>query len=274
MRYFFCLILGIGLLFLTLGCGEEETPNNPPETPMVLIPAGEFQMGNHFLAEMVAEGHEVGWDEQPVHTVYVDAFYMDVYEVTNSRYREFVDATGHREPEHWGDPDLTVFSASDHPVVAVTWHDAVAYAEWAGKRLPTEAEWEYAACGGLVGEKYPWGNEISHDHANYTGTGSRDVWEYLSPAGSFAPNGYGLYDMAGNVWEWCADWYEPIYYQVSPRENPTGPDSGSWSHERVVRGGSYFSRPSLLRVANRYHERPAYWTSMLGFRCVRSVLQN
>jgi formylglycine-generating enzyme required for sulfatase activity len=225
---------------------------------MVLIPAGEFQMGSNDYD-----------NEKPVHTVYLDAFYMDKHEVTNAQYRRFVQATGREEPvgygyvngewkggfKPWSDEN---FNADDQPVVCVSWEDARAYAEWAGKRLPTEAEWEKAARGGLVGKKYPWGDNITHDDANYAGTGGKDRWEYTAPVGSFAPNGYGLYDMAGNVWEWCADWYDSGYY--------TGPSSGT---SRVLRGGSWYSYIDFnLRVASRLNLEPSFTRNYVGFRCV------
>ncbi len=234
---------------------DVETITGDDGAPMVLIPAGEFQMGDAFN-----EGRDY---ELPVHTVYVDAFYMDVYEVTNARYHKFMDETGHEAPGYWDDPD---FNAPDQPVVGVSWHDATAYAEWAGKRLPTEAEWEKAARGGLIGKRYPWGDEITHDDANYRGTGGKDIWaEQTAPVGSFAPNGYGLYDMAGNVWEWCADWYDGNYYSISPERNPMGPGSGTY---RVLRGGSWRSTPDTLRAAFRTNNDPTATDSHLGFRCV------
>lgn len=232
---------------------------------MILVPAGEFQMGSN-------DGRD---DEKPVHTVYVDAFYMDVYEVTNAQYQKFVEATGHWPPTHWYDPK---FNAPEQPVVRMGWDDAVAYAEWAGKRLPTEAEWEYAARGGLIGKKYPWGDEAfdaggihraNHGFdGNDPGDDAVDGYGYTAPVGSFAPNGYGLYDMAGNVWEWCADWYGSDYYSSSPADNPTGPSSGT---ERVFRGGSWSYHPGLLRVAFRGYAEPHSRYSDYGFRCVSSV---
>ena len=219
--------------------------------PMVLIPAGEFQMGSN-------DGSD---NEKPVHTVYLDAFYMDKYEVTNALYKKFVDTTGHRAPHYWSDPK---YNAPNQPVVGVNWHDAVAYAEWAGKRLPTEAEWEKAARGGLSGKKYPWGDLISHDDANYEGTAGRDQWQDTAPVGSFAPNGYGLYDMAGNVFEWCSDWYGSDYYSSSPKNNPKGPSSGEY---RVIRDGGWYDNANGLRVAVRFYS-PQFRTFYgLGFRC-------
>jgi formylglycine-generating enzyme required for sulfatase activity len=219
---------------------------------MVLIPAGEFQMGSNDYD-----------DEKPVHTVYLDAFYMDKYEVTNALYKKFMDATGHKAPVYWNN---SKYNAPDQPVVGVSWHDAKAYADWAGKRLPTEAEWEKAARGGLVGKKYPWGDELTRDYANYYGNGGKDQWSGTAPVGSFDPNGYDLYDMAGNVWEWCADRYDSDYYVESPKDNPQGPSSGTY---RVLRGGAWNGDdPDDLRAATRYFNEPTLTGSNVGFRCV------
>ena len=156
-------------------------------------------------------------------------------------------------------------------MVDVSWNDAVAYAEWSGKRLPTEAEWEYAARGGLIGQRYPWGNDITHNNANYYTEGIRgkDKWNRCAPVGSFEPNGYGLYDMAGNVYEWCADWYDQHYYSNSPTKNPLGPNTGS---HRVLRGGYWNYTGDYLRVAYRSEELPHGWiTRYNGFRCVSGL---
>jgi formylglycine-generating enzyme required for sulfatase activity len=220
--------------------------------PMMLISAGEFQMGSD----------EGGNDEKLVHTVYLDDFYMDKYEVTNAQYKKFMDASGYKSPKNWDDPR---FNAPNQPVIGVSWNDAKAYADWAGKRLPTEAEWEKAARGGLVGKKYPLGDNLTHDEANYAKTGGKDTWENTAPVGSFAPNGYGLYDMAGNVWEWCEDWYSTAYYYYSPKSNPKGTDSGS---VRVFRGGSWSDDPDELRVSYRSNSGPDGMFGDVGFRCV------
>ena len=211
---------------------------------MVLIPAGEFLMGSN-------DGED---DEKPVHRVYLDAYYIDKYEVTNKQYREFVEATGHKTPRQWGE--------DNHPVLYVSWEDAVAYATWAGKRLPTEAEWEKAARGGLVGKEYPWGDGIDSGKANY-----KDNVGKTTPVGSYPPNGYGLYDMAGNVWEWCSDWYDDDYYANSPSKNPQGPSSASC---RVRRGGGWDTFARRLRCADRYYYYPGDMSYDLGFRCSKS----
>lgn len=222
------------------------------DAPMVLIPAGEFEMGSN-------DGED---DEKPVHTVYLDAFYMDKYEVTNALYKKFMDATGYKAPAYWNDKR---FNDPQHPVVGVSWKDANEYCKWAGKRLPTEAEWEKAARGGLVGKKYPWGDTLTHNDANYSGKGDKDIWKYTSSVGSFPPNGYGLYDMAGNVYEWCADWYGSNYYASSPKSNPAGQSSGL---VRVLRGGSWSHlNDSNLRTAYRNYYDPTYVYNYLGFRC-------
>ena len=198
----------------------------------------------------------------PRHIVHIDAFYMDIYAVTNSLYGQFIEATDHAAPDYWTDPG---FSAPDQPVVGVNWHDAVAYAEWAGKRLPTEAEWEKAARGGLAGKRFPWGDDITLNDANY-GISERDKQVYTLPVGNFAPNGYGLYDMAGNVWEWCLDWYDEDYYASAEVRNPQGPDTGE---ERVLRGGSWDYPASFQGVNYRLSLNPLHSNVFVGFRCAR-----
>ncbi len=169
-------------------------------------------------------------------------------------------------------PDWT---EPDHPIVNVTWEDAKTYCEWAGGRLPTEAEWEYAARGGQQGLKYPWGNEVSHEQANYGAdkccsglAAGRDQWEYTSPVGSFPESEFGLYDMAGNVSEWLADWYDEDYYKNAPIVDPQGPASGEL---RVLRGGSWVNNPEVLRTSNRFRDQPDLRVSNVGFRCAREV---
>jgi formylglycine-generating enzyme required for sulfatase activity len=211
-------------------------------------------------------------DEKPVHKVYLDAFYIDKYEVTNAQYKKFIDATGYKPPENWNDAKVSEsqadFSAPNKPVVGVSWEDAQAYCRWAGKRLPTEAEWEKSARGGLAEKKYPLGDDISHDKANYRGTDGKDSFSVTSPAGSFKPNGYGLYDMSGNVYEWCADLYNHNYYGDSPEKNPAGPLKGA---ERVLRGGSYNLTSYGLRASARNSALQSMKSPELGFRCVKST---
>ena len=258
--------------------------------PMVLIPAGEFEMGDHD-----GDGDD---DERPVHPVYLDAFYIDKYEVTNAQYRKFVQATGHREPvgyayvngrwQHgfkpWSDPG---FNGANQPVVCVNWEDAKAYADWSGKRLPTEAEWERAARGTYVGQgnykRHVWGDEwppakgagnfsdesVRKQYPNkYMILGYDDGYVRTAPVGSFDPNGYGLYDMAGNAYEWCQDGYDRGYYSTSPRKNPTGPASRSI---HVLRGGCWrYGGWGSLRVANRGTLIvPTHFS--IGFRCAGDV---
>jgi len=221
---------------------------------MMLIPAGSFQMGDHLD----------GMSNAPVHRVELDAFYMDVREVTVGQFREFVNQSRYKYQGNWN--DVARYSPGDeYPMVYVSWNDAAAYAKWAGKRLPTEAEWEYAARGGLVGKRYPWGDEITHNDANYSGTGGKDKWSECAPVGSFAANGYGLYDMGGNVYEWCQDWYGENYYSRSPARNSPGPDTGS---KRVLRGGLWGNVTYYLRVAARLNLTPDSRYDYLGFRCV------
>jgi len=228
------------------------SPISKDRAPMVLIPSGEFQMGSNSMAN----------DAKPVHTVYLDAFYIDVYEVTNNQYAKFMRDTSHEAPAYWDDP---IFGLSNRPVVGVSLRDAQDYCKWAGERLPTEAEWEKAARGGLSARSYPWEGEISHRHANYYGIGIGDIYDSITaPVGSFPPNGYGLYDMSGNVSEWCSDWYDDNYYKISPRINPTGP---TWGKNSVIRGGSWGDSAICLRVASRSFGRPNYIDSKIGFRC-------
>ena len=303
------------LLFLCFSCavlcwgiwiacyGEEVAPIegpdpaeltiSPPPDGMVLIPAGEFEMGSND-----AEAYS---SEQPVRTVYVDAFYMDKSEVTNADYAVFLNAKGkHSEAGHtWldiGSRHAQIeFVAGEyrvkagyenHPVVGVSWYGAMAYAEWAGKRLPTKAEWEKAARGRLVGLKYPWGNTIDSSKANYDCHNSG-----TTAVGKYAANGYGLYDMSGNVWEWCLDefyffpreWWLGAFY-FFPREgvarNPlSGINNVAWlldnytkiKYNPVLRGGSWYDTARNVRVAAYCGAPPTYAIHNVGFRCVRAV---
>ena len=255
---------------------------------MVLIPAGDFQMGSND-----GEG-----DEVPVHTVYVDAFYMGKYEVTIGAYKRFVQETGHRALPNWVSNEALT---DDHPVIGVSWHDAMAYATWVGKRLPTEAEWEKAARGGLEGRRYPWGNaapdgtqcNFADKHlvgkilvyggedilVDWADPDADDGYERNAPVGSYPPNAYGLYDMAGNVWEWCLDEYDRNFYSNSPRQNPVAggqpiklllDNYTSVNTSRVLRGGSWSQSAQSVRVASRLSATPAPSYYFSGFRCARA----
>ena len=249
---------------------------------MVLIPAGEFEMGSNDA--------EVNNDEQPVHTVYVDAFYMDKYEVTNAEYAAFLNAKGkHTESgKTWLNIAgrvrieyvVGVYRAKggyeNHPVTYVSWYGAVAYSKWKGKRLPTEAEWEKAARGNLSGLTYPWGNTIDSSKANY----NRHIGD-TTAVGEYTANGYGLYDMAGNVWEWCLDGYSSRFYAVSSRQNPlSGANSIEWildnytgvNSSRVLRGGSWNEAARFVRVAFRFKYPPTDAFLYHGFRCARDTV--
>ena len=249
---------------------------------MVFIPAGEFTMGSDDADP------DVWIYAGPAHKVYVDAFYMDTHEVTNADYKKFVDANPEWQKdnlpeilfylENWKGNTYPLWKG-DHPVTNVTWHAAMAYAEWAGKRLPTEAEWEKAARGGLIDKKYPWGNEITEHDANhnYRIGDTREV-------GKYRPNDYGLHDMAGNVWELCLDHADTDFYKQSPNKNPLAGVTGNTLanlHEittdfkavetlRIIRGGSCFSRIEDVQVTIRAPENPNRALGSVGFRCVRS----
>lgn len=251
------------------------------ENNMVRIPAGEFLMGGG-----------LAFFEQPQHKVFLDAFYINKYEVTFEEYETFCKETGHVLPVT---PDFKYerklndkMYGPKMPVVLVSRNDAEAFCRWVSKktgqkyRLPTEAEWEKAARGGLEDKVYPWGNEPPDDagiyRANYgPGYGhnewKRDGHEYTAPVGSYPPNGYGLYDMAGNVWEWAKDWFDDDYYANSPYKDPRGPaepavglDAGA---RGVLRGGCYSSSADHLRCAKRYGLYPKGDSSLMGFRIAR-----
>ena len=233
--------------------------------PLNLIPAGEFLMGTSI------SNRDGGRDEYPERRIVIDAFYMDSVEVTNGRYLEFVKASGHRIPEHPRDKKLTLWQGAtvpaaftDHPVINVDWYDAAAYCAWAGRRLPTEAEWERAARG-TTGRRFPWGDaEPTRTLANYLNQWRNGAG--LEPVGSH-PRGAsseGVQDLQGNVWEWVADWYDPHYYDKGPLRNPKGPEEGT---RKVIRGSGWESEAPLLRSAHRLSSDPKNRNHSLGFRC-------
>ena len=293
MRTFSILvILALGVMSI-LGCGEDtedpikkdEEDKTPVPIGMVLIPEGSFEMGS--------STDKANADEQPVHTVHVDAFYIDKREVTVRAYRRFVQETGHPAPD-W--EKVSIYSPTDdHPIVFVSWHDAIAYAKWAGKRLPTEAEWEKAARGGKAQKTYPWGDlskgqTIRGTWSNFADKNLTHYWwaakdvddgyAYTAPVGSYLVNGYGLYDMAGNVYEWCLDEYDANFYAISPSTNPvSGADTvagtinrfASVASPRVLRGGSWLVNALGLRNAVRFRLAPISTSNSVGFRCVQDL---
>ncbi|MFH0801594.1 MAG: formylglycine-generating enzyme family protein [bacterium] len=230
--------------------------NEKDGSELILIPAGEFTMGS---PDGTGEN-----DEHPQHKVYLDAYYIGKYEVTNEQFARFVNETGYQPEGAW---KLSYNSSTtDHPVGPVSWADAVAYCNWAALRLPTEAEWEKAARG-QDGRTYPWGNKWDASRCNNSVIRASSG---KKPVGSF-PSGaspYGCLDMAGNVWEWCHDWYSDTYYSSSPSKNPRGPGS---EELRILRGGSwYLDKPSYYRTANRYRHVPEDGNINNGIRPVRS----
>ena len=269
----------------------ESTSHLPSEqNGMMLIPASAFEMGSN--------DNDANSDEKPVHNVYVDSFYMDIYPVTNAEYKTFIDANPqwHR-PTKWfkwkNNQTATIddmyhdgdylrhwrvntfqYGEGDHPVTWVSWYAAMAYAQWAGKRLPTEAEWEKAARGGLTAQKYPWGQSSDFSKANYNLKANR-----TTAVRTYPPNEFGLYDMIGNVREWCLDKWDKEFYAKSPNINPISDGDINEVMERfqnirtsrVLRGGSWVSTPQNARIAYRAGSLPYYTCMNIGFRCVRSV---
>lgn len=279
---------------------------------MIFIPGGEFLMGCNDRDGIPADG------EGPVRKVKVDSFFIDPYAVTNQQFKEFVEATNYKtEAEKYGwsfvfyqllsektaknvkqvvqqTPWWTVVEGAcwfhpegvdshiedrlNHPVVHVSWNDAKAYCQWAGKRLPTEAEWEYTARGGLVQKRYPWGDELlpNGEHRCNIWQGKfptenteEDGFLGTAPVDSFQPNGYGLYNMSGNVWEWCENWFSPNFHLDDTKDNPKGPAEGE---VKSMRGGSYLCHHSYCnryRVGARTSNTPDSSAGNIGFRCVK-----
>ncbi len=267
--------LSIGLVLVVLAGCDQSSVSSVPLEDMVLIPAGEFIMGTD------SEGANA--DQKPAHTIYLDAFYIDKHEVTNAQFEAFIVDGGYQNQKLWTAEgwhfiqenqiktplqhgENSVSTEPDHPVIGVSWYEASAYAAWAGKRLPTEAEWEKAARG-TDGRIYPWGNEMDFSKLSYFPHVIK-----VQTVGSFA-NGaspYGVLDMAGSVWEWCGDWYDEGYYLQSLQRNPTGPDNGEY---RVLRGGGWDSIRLQLRTSYRYSDKEDRRTYNIGFRCVQDATQ-
>ena len=246
------ILVLVALLWLAANPAMAAVPDD-----MALVPAGEFTMGS-------PEGDP---DEQPAHKVLIDAFYMDKYEVTVKQYAAFLQESGGDRPSEWKTMNKT--ANQNRPVMGVDWSEASRYCKWAGKRLPTEAEWEKAARG-TDGRLYPWGNDPPTAlHANH-GKKEWNNHEALVPVGKLedGKSPYGIYDMAGNVWEWVSDWYDNDYYKNSPSQNPTGPPTGGF---KVIRGGSWNTSARNLRAADRYFDPPSFRSQYVpGFRCAKN----
>jgi formylglycine-generating enzyme required for sulfatase activity len=276
---------------------------------MIALDGGRFQMGSEDADSVVADG------EGPVRTITLDQFYLDREPVTNLRFQEFIQATGYKtEAEHFGwsfvfkghlplevqtatvpglrwwrridgadwrhpeGPDSGIATRGDHPVVHVSWNDAQAYASWAGKRLPTEAEWEFAARGGLDQKRFPWGDELTPGgkHLCNIWQGefpdvnlAEDGYSGPAPVNAFPANGFGFHTITGNAWEWCADWFSPNHHLYATHANPVGPEQGL---TKAMRGGSYLCHASYCnryRVGARTSNTPDSSTTNIGFRCAR-----
>jgi sulfatase modifying factor 1 len=288
----------------------QKKSRKPSLESMIFLEGGQFLMGTDDQEGFPADG------EGPVRSIRLNPFYIDACTVSNAQFLEFVQDTGYVtdaekfgwsyvfhlfvsekarsavkqaipnlpwwlavEGAYWKQPEgpgSNIEDRMNHPVVHVSWNDATAYCQWAGKRLPTEAEWEYAARGGLVQKRYPWGDVLKPD-----GEHRCNIWQgkfpvknnasdgYIgtAPVDAFPPNGFGLYNVSGNVWEWCSDWFSPDFHITGPRENPTGPPTGD---AKVIRGGSYLCHKSYCnryRVAARSKNTPDSSTGNIGFRC-------
>ena len=248
-----------------LGVAVAAVPGSAQEVelPWVTIPAGTFRMG------CVPDDAACLDSERPRHDVSLSTFDLMATEVTVGQYAAFVAATGYARPAF---PDYP--QAPDHPAVHMTWHDAAAFCDWAGGRLPTEAEWEYAARAGHDGRVYWWGDELTRDYANF-GTleccsgaaGGADAWINTAPVGSFPPNDFGLYDMTGNVWEWVDGWITRSY-PSGPLVDPQPPETG---YLRIMRGASWLNFPNVLRLSVRLPFSADGHTSNVGARCARDA---
>jgi formylglycine-generating enzyme len=231
--------------------------NTPYQPELALIPAGWFLMGS-------AQGQD---NEQPVHRVWLDDFYLAVRQVTNSEYASFLSAIGKNPPPFWNEPN---FNGPQQPVVGVSWFEAAEYCEWLSSatrcnfRLPTEAEWERAARGDVEGKQYPWGDAPPQSRPNYA-----KLWlTGPEPVGRSQPNQFGLHEMCENVHEWCSDWFAPNYYQNSPARNPKGPSEGT---RRSSRGGSWRHHVKISRCSARSSIPPEFHYADYGFRVACDV---
>nr|WP_284646695.1 formylglycine-generating enzyme family protein [Paenibacillus chinjuensis] len=288
--------------------------SSEPTVGMIRLEGGTFLMGTDDQEGFPEDG------EGPVRSVTLKPFYIDPCTVTNAEFQAFIDATGYKteaeqfgwsfvfhllvppetakkvsqvvqktpwwwnvEGASWKHPEGPVSSIEarpDHPVVHVSWNDAMAYCQWSGKRLPTEAEWEYAARGGLVQKKYPWGDMLKPEGKHMCNiwqgkfpdkNNASDGYQGTAPVRAFEPNGFGLYQVSGNVWEWCSDWFSRDYHLKASTTDPQGPSAGQ---ARVMRGGSYLCHKSYCnryRVAARTANTPDSSTGNIGFRCAADV---
>ncbi|WP_413408501.1 formylglycine-generating enzyme family protein [Paenibacillus amylolyticus] len=295
--------------------GKEHTKSEPTASSMIRLEGGDFCMGTDGNEGFAEDG------EGPARKVWISPFYLDRYAVTNAQFQDFIRDTRYKtEAEKFGNSFVFyLLLASDqrrnratmvaqtpwwhvieganwmhpegkgsdleermnHPVVHVSWNDALAYCEWAGKRLPTEAEWEYAARGGLFQARYPWGDELTPDGKHMcniwqgefpTNNDALDGYVGTAPVDEYEPNGYGIYNMAGNVWEWCVDVFNPYYHQQTPNINPLENGRG---HVHSMRGGSYLCHDSYCnryRVAARNKNTPDSSSGNVGFRCAANLI--
>lgn len=293
---------------------DTSTSKKRIEEEMTYIPGGEFLMGTTDPESFPEDG------ERPIHKVHVHPFLMDIHTVTNVEFAEFIQETGYKtesELYQWSfvfyhllpvgseqyvkqqvpqtswwlvvegadwrhpeGPDSNIEDRRDHPVIQVSWNDAMAYCKWVNKRLPTEAEREFAARGGLEQNIYPWGNELTPEGEHKCNIWQGDFPKHntledgyfaTAPAQSFPTNQYGLYNVSGNVWEWCSDWFAKNIHKRGGRDNPQGPDSGT---DKVMKGGSYlchYSYCNRYRVAARTGNTPDSSTGNIGFRCVKDI---
>jgi len=289
----------VSSLFFSFACTSVQSPTNTTDSSLktdiegrleVLIDISEFQMGD-LVDSAIKECEQYSsecdlidfYDQEPIHDVSLASYYIDAYEVTNSQFVVFLNEKDNQEQNGstWldeNDLDIRIRMENgkyvvdegfeEHPIVEVTWYGAQAYCEWTGSRLPTEAEWEKAARGGLIGKLFPWGDDApSCEQDSVNGAQSSLCPPETVLVGSYSPNGFGIYDMAGNVWEWVYDWYSEDYYGSSPLNNPKGPADGTM---KVLRGGSWNAEPYFLRVAEREYLTPEESDDFIGFRCART----
>jgi formylglycine-generating enzyme required for sulfatase activity/beta-lactamase class A len=248
-------------VFILLTLTASTLPAQSPE--VVRIPAGTFNMGRSKLTadDKTVMRPRVLLDDRPLHKVTLRAFAMDATETTHAQYAAFTKATNRQVPYHWTGGSVPT-GLENVSVYNVNWDDANAYCQWRGMRLPTEAEWERAARGGLAEAEYPWGGRFEANlarHNKETGPGQ---------PGRYSPNAFGLYDMAGNMAEWTSDWFEREYYAKSPAEDPKGPSTGAY---KIIRGGAWSDPPSRLTVYFRNWVRPSQKQPNIGIRCARDV---